>query len=41
MADFLGGKITLDLSITNSSKGISVLIQNYDGRGLARGTGQQ
>jgi hypothetical protein len=38
---FAGGKITLDLSITNSSKGISAQIQNYDGRGLARGTVEQ
>ena len=34
---FLGGKITLDLLITNSSKGISAQVQNYDGRGMARG----
>jgi hypothetical protein len=38
---FAGGKITLDLSITNSNKGISAQIQNYDGRGLARGTVEQ
>jgi hypothetical protein len=39
---FLGGKITLDILITNSSKGISAQVQNYDGRGgLIRGTVEQ
>lgn len=34
---FLGGKITLDLSLTNSNQGIIATILNYEGRGAARG----
>jgi len=38
---FMGGKITMDLSIINTSKGINAHIQNYEGRGIARGTVEQ